>query len=105
LSNVIHTTDHRVLNELLDQHETVVVDFSALAWCVPCQRLAPHFDAASLKLPGVVFVAVDIDTADSDITDEYQIQSVPTVYAFKHGKRTTIKGRTVMQLIGEINSL
>jgi thioredoxin 1 len=93
------------LKSIINKNEVVVVDFSAPDWCIPCQRLAPHYETASMKRPNVVFVQIDIDAADEEITKEYNIMSVPTVYAFKNGERTTIKGRTVLKLLGEIDGL
>jgi thioredoxin 1 len=99
---IVNVTTENELHELLDSHAKVVVDFSAPGWCVPCQRLAPHFSAASDKMSDVVFVEVDIDKAE-DIRNAYGIQSVPYVVAFKDGNVVSeVKGRTAVALIEEI---
>lgn len=90
------------LHNVLDSHYKVVVDFSAPGWCIPCQRLAPHFLAASEKMSDVVFVEVDIDQSP-DIQQAYSIQSVPYVVVFKDGNVVSeVKGRTAVALIEEI---
>jgi thioredoxin 1 len=94
------------LNLHLEENETVVVDFAAPAWCVPCQRLAPHYEAVSEKMDGVKFLSVDIDTADPDLVESYQIKGVPTVLAFKDGELAgTVEARTAPKLVSEISSL
>jgi thioredoxin 1 len=99
---IVNVTTQDELYNVLDSHAKVVVDFSAPVWCVPCQRLAPHFRAASDKMSDVVFVEVDIDDAE-DIRKTYGIQSVPYVVAFKDGNVVSeVKGRTALTLIEEI---
>lgn len=41
-------------------------------WCQPCKALAPVFDAAMLRHPGVIFRSVNVDEHDVQVT------SVPT---------------------------
>jgi thioredoxin 1 len=94
------------LNLHLEENETVVVDFAAPAWCVPCQRLAPHYEAVAEKMDGVKFLSVDIDTADPDLVESYQIKGVPTVLAFKDGELAgAVEARTAPKLVTEISSL
>ena len=62
-----------------------VVDFSA-TWCGPCKMLAPVIHEISDELDGQVqFFNVDVDD-DSDLAMQFNIQSVPTVIAFKNGE-------------------
>lgn len=78
----IETQDE--LEKIINDNQTVVVDFAAPAWCVPCQRLEPHFEAASER-SDATFVTVDIDKAPW-VMVEYGVQSVPTVMVFRDGK-------------------
>ena len=87
---------------LVESVTRVVADFSAPAWCVPCQRLAPHFEAASDE-SDAVFVAVDVDNAQWAML-EYGIQGVPTIMLFENGKYVKhLKERTAPKLLAEIN--
>ena len=103
---VVHVSTEAELNDVLASNDKVVVDFAAPAWCVPCQRLAPHYEAVSDKLTDVKFLTVDIDTADPELVESYQIKGVPTVLAFKDGEFLgTVEGRTAPKLVSEISSL
>ena len=82
---VIEVNNLESLNEILDNNENVVVDFHAMDWCVPCQRLAPHYEAVFDKMDTVKFLSVDIDRASHELVESYQVSGVPTVLAFKNG--------------------
>lgn len=70
------------LEELLDEHETVLVDFYA-DWCGPCKMLAPKLSAVAAETDAAV-LKVDID-ANQALASEYQVQGVPTLYLFHNG--------------------
>jgi len=98
------------LNDHLATGGVVVVDFAAPAWCVPCQRLAPHYEAAAKKFEeenaDYKFLSVDIDLADPELVDSYQIKGVPTVLAFKDGELVgSVEARTAPKLVSEISSI
>ncbi|AXH68877.1 thioredoxin [Streptomyces phage SparkleGoddess] len=90
------------LHEIMNNHDKVVLDLAAPSWCVPCQRLAPHFKKAAEK-SDAAFVEVDIEDAEEDILNTYPTQSVPTVLLLQKGEPTvTLKGRTSVALLKEI---
>lgn len=61
----------------------VLVDFWA-AWCAPCLRFAPVFEAASKQHEDVVFAKVDTE-ANQAISEALDIQAIPTIMAFRDG--------------------
>lgn len=102
MGDVLHITEQAELEKTLDYFPKVVIDFTAPAWCVPCQKFAPHYEAAARQADGVVFVAVDVDKAPWAMED-YGVQSVPTVMLYEDGKYVkNVLERTVIKLLGEI---
>ncbi len=62
-----------------------LVDFHA-TWCGPCRMIAPIVEQIADKGAGKVTVAkVDIDQAQ-EVTNQFQITSVPTLILFKDGQ-------------------
>jgi putative thioredoxin len=64
----------------------VIVDFFA-EWCAPCKALTPVLEkvAAEYADQGVVLAKVDTDK-DQFIAAQFQIRSMPTVYAMFQGQ-------------------
>jgi putative thioredoxin len=84
---VIDVTEQDFQQQVIEKSKTtpVVVDFWA-EWCGPCRALGPLLEkAADAREGDVVLAKLDTD-ANQRIAQEYGIQSIPAVKAFKDGK-------------------
>lgn len=67
------------------QSGTVVVDFFA-TWCGSCKMLSPVLEGLSNEMQGKAkIIKVDVD-ASSDLANQFQITTVPTMKIFKDGQ-------------------
>ena len=66
----------------------VVVDFWAV-WCGPCHMMAPEIDKVAQRSAGRALVLkVDTD-GNPELSQRYQIRSIPTIALFFEGREAT----------------
>lgn len=72
-------------NESINDENLVIIDFYA-TWCMPCRMLKPILERIETKFADIKFYSVDVSECE-EVSKQYRIFSVPTLMAFKQGKK------------------
>lgn len=85
-NNIVQLNQINFKEEVIDSNIPVVVDFWA-AWCGPCRMIAPIIEQLSVEYSQKVkFAKLNVDE-NSEISSQYDINSIPSVFMFKNGKK------------------
>jgi thioredoxin 1 len=79
----VHVEGDAQLQDLVDEHDVVLVDFYA-DWCGPCKMLAPVVETIAADT-GAAVAKVDVD-ANQQLAAQFQVRGVPTVVIFADGE-------------------
>ena len=83
---VVKLTEKNFEKEVLKAKETVIVDFYA-DWCGPCKMQSPILDEIAEERANVKVCKINVDE-EPEITESYNIMSIPTMMVFKNGDKT-----------------
>ena len=82
--NEFIVTEANFQTDVIDSKVPVMVEFGA-TWCTPCKILAPIIHELSTEMQGVKIGMLDVDE-QSNIAQQFNVMSVPTMLFFKDGK-------------------
>jgi thioredoxin 1 len=72
-------------DDIINGSVPVIVDFYA-TWCKPCKVQSPIIDEIEAELGDKVkVIKIDVDV-ETDLSERYGIESIPTIMIFKDGK-------------------
>ncbi len=105
MGSIIDIVDAEHLQEMLDLYDRAIILFTAPGWCVPCQRLEPHYEKLAEMRPDFAFFRVNADHQE-EIIKEHAILTVPTVYFYHQGEfNYAVRSRTLNQMYKELDGL
>jgi len=105
---ILTLNDEEALGQVVDQHDTVVIDFWA-PWCAPCRGFLPILEKASESHPDIAFCRVNTQE-HMELAQAFDVESIPTLVVIRD--RIMIASQPGMlpedvleNLIGEVQGL
>ncbi len=83
--SVLKLTDENFETEVLNSEKTCLVDFYA-DWCGPCKMMSPIIDEIAGELGDTIKVGKVNSDENMELTQKYQIMSIPTIMVIKNGE-------------------
>lgn len=103
---MLQELDKDTLQELVENNDTVMVQFSA-SWCGNCRIMKPKFKKLASENDGVAFVVVDAEKFPES-RKLANVNNLPTFAAYKGGKLVnqvqTNKIDGLIDLLNEVTS-
>ncbi|MDF1677070.1 MAG: thioredoxin family protein [Legionellaceae bacterium] len=75
--------DANNFEQVIAKEPIVFVDFWA-TWCAPCTQFSAIYERIAKAYPHILFATVDVEKA-SELSEMFEIRSVPHLMAFKEG--------------------
>ncbi|WP_329886390.1 thioredoxin [Pseudoramibacter faecis] len=82
--SVVTLTKDNFESEVLQSDKPVLVDFWA-SWCGPCKMVSPLVDEIAEEHDEVKVGKINVDE-ESELAQQFQIMSIPTLLVFKDGE-------------------
>lgn len=76
------------LEETIKQNEISVIQFS-MVWCANCRSIKRQIESKEQDYKNLSFYYLDLDKVD--VSEEYNINELPTLIAFKKGREISRK--------------
>ena len=83
-------TKENFQNEVINQKQTVLVDFWA-DWCGPCKMQAPVLKEFAEENPSIKVCKVNVDE-QPELAEQYTVMSIPFLAVFKNGELSRTAG-------------
>lgn len=100
---VQHVTKYEEWKSIVDTGDPVVVDFHGESWCGPCRRFSPTFERVAGERPDITFVKVDVDVAEPEFRNDFEFQSVPSVFVVNDSKITQVEALPGPAFLRKVN--